>query len=109
MVRAACCAGADAPDEGALLQSVVFSLPLALNGAGGATRLHELECVRALDNARGGAFEVRSNEAAADDLAGVLVHCTGAMRPPPAALAREVGAGAARRGGCERAVSARAQ
>ena len=107
LARAACCAGADAPDDGARLRGVVFVLPLALDGEGGATRFHELEYV--LDNARGGAFEVRSGEAAAG-AAGALAHCTGAARPAAAAaLAWEAGAGAARRGGCERAVSARAQ
>ena len=105
LLRAACCAGADAPDDGARLRGVVFVLPLALDGEGGATRLHELEYV--LDHSSS-AFEVRSGEAAAG-AAGALAHCTGAARPAAAALAWEAGAGAARRGGCERAVSARAQ
>ena len=106
LARAACCAGADAPDDGARLRGVVFVLPLALDGEGGATRSHQLECVLDIS---GGAFEVRSGEAAAG-AAGALAHCTGAARPAAAAaLAWEAGAGAARRGGCERAVSARAQ
>ena len=107
LARAACCAGADAPDDGARLRGVIFVLPLALDGEGGVTRSHKLEYV--LDNERGGTFEVRSGAAAAG-AAGALAHCTGAARPAAAAaLAWEAGAAAARRGGCERAVGARAQ
>ena len=107
LARAACCTRAGALDDGARLRGVVFVLPLALGGAGGATRSHQLEC--ALDDS-GGTFEVRSGEAAAGEAVGILTHCAGAARPAAAAgRAWEAGAGAARRGGCERAVSAGAQ